>query len=248
MSIGINIVRLDSAESTNNFAATMAKDCLIAHGTVILAEEQTKGRGQRGNQWHAVRGENLTFSVFLKPSAFPIASQFQLTVWASVSIIEVLLEYGIQATIKWPNDVLVNEQKIAGILIENSIDQLLINEVIAGIGLNVNQLEFNGLNAVSMSNLLGGKLNKEIVLSSLLKALNDNWKKLSSKETSADLRAAYLSHLFGKDQLREFVIDGKIQNGIIRTVDDNGLLCLEVEHMPSFFDLKQVQFIFQSAS
>jgi BirA family biotin operon repressor/biotin-[acetyl-CoA-carboxylase] ligase len=248
MTIGLNIVRLDAVDSTNNFAATMAKDGLIDHGTVIMAEEQTKGRGQRGNEWHSERGENLTFSLFLKPSELRITRQFQLTVWASVSMVEALMASGIQATIKWPNDILVNEQKIAGILIENSIEQQFINEVIVGVGLNVNQQRFNGFNGVSMSTLLGCKLNKEKVLSALLKSFHAKWKNFESEEGNTVLRSAYLSNLFGKDELRTFIIDGKKAKGIIRTVDENGLLCLELNGSLGFYDLKQVQFIFQNAS
>jgi BirA family biotin operon repressor/biotin-[acetyl-CoA-carboxylase] ligase len=246
MTIGLNIVRLDSVDSTNNFTAIMAKDRLIDHGTVILAEEQTKGRGQRGNRWHSERGENLTFSLFLKPSVLDIDNQFQLTVWASVSIVEALMANGIHSTIKWPNDILVKEQKIAGILIENSIEKQRISEVIAGVGLNVNQQHFDGLNGVSMSKILGQKVSKETVLRSLLKAFNCNWKKLVCKKGNAELRSAYLSFLFGKDELRDFIIEGKKVKAIIRTVSERGLLCLEVEGRPAFFDLKQVHFIFQS--
>jgi BirA family biotin operon repressor/biotin-[acetyl-CoA-carboxylase] ligase len=248
MTIGQNIIRLDSVDSTNNFTAMLVKDRLIDHGTVILAEEQTKGRGQSGNRWHSEKGKNLTFTLFIKPRGLPLANQFQLAVFVSVSILEMLSALGIEAKIKWPNDILVNEKKIAGILIENTIEEGLIRGSILGIGLNVNQYYFDVQNSVSMVHILGEEKDKTIVLNALINRLHINWEKFNSVEGNALLMNCYLNHLFGKDEQREFIINGEQKTGIIRGVDDFGHLSLEISGIRQFYDLKQLQFIFQNVS
>jgi BirA family biotin operon repressor/biotin-[acetyl-CoA-carboxylase] ligase len=248
MTIGQNIIRLQSVDSTNNFAATLAKEQLIDHGAVILAEEQTKGRGQMGNTWFSETGANLTFSVFLQPEHLLVNQQFILTKVISVTVVEVLSIFGIDAKIKWPNDILVGEKKIAGILIENTIESDRITAVVAGIGWNVNQANFLHFNGVSMFNLIGKSTDKNIVLMEFLKRLQYNWTCLSNPENFFYLREVYLSMLFGKNECRAFFVDGKRIEGTITTVNEHGLLGLEIADEQYFFNLKQLEFIFQNAS
>ena len=141
--IGNKIVRLDSVDSTNNFAANLLREGKIGHGTVILADEQTAGRGQRGASWHSQGGMNLIFSVFVEHDNLSVDEQAHITHWVSLSVNDLLRAHDIASFIKWPNDLLVEDEKIGGILIENQLSGAFIRSSIIGVGLNVNQRFFD---------------------------------------------------------------------------------------------------------
>ena len=135
-----DIIWLKSVDSTNEEAKRHISD--IDNLSVLSALEQTEGRGQRGNSWTSPPGENLMFSIVLK-FTLDARDQFVLTEIASLSVVDFLSRHGISAMIKWPNDIYVGEKKICGILIENSIRGKYISSSIIGIGLNVNQRNFD---------------------------------------------------------------------------------------------------------
>ena len=153
-----DIMWLDSVDSTNSEAKRRIPD--IDNLSVLSALSQSEGRGQKGNKWSSVPGENLTFSIVLKfgeqaaGKAGPgVAGKLQLVVAAreqfvlteitSLSIVEFLSRHGIKAKIKWPNDIYVGDKKICGVLIENSLRGENLSSSIIGIGLNVNQRNFD---------------------------------------------------------------------------------------------------------
>ena len=143
------IIMLDEAASTNTEAALRDP----AHATVIACRRQTAGRGQRGNTWEAAPGENLTFSLVLRPQAIEACRQFEISEVVSLAIVDVLRRHiGEGLAIKWPNDIYWHDKKICGILIENAVCGGGIERSIAGIGINVNQVEFlsDAPNPVSM--------------------------------------------------------------------------------------------------
>ena len=129
------IHRLDSTGSTNEVAAYMAWTG-APEGTVIMARLQTQGRGRRGRQWHAQAGQNLLMSVVLRPT-FPAARFYELAFVAAVAVAGCLEECGVRVALKWPNDVLVDENKIAGILVETAA-----GAAIMGVGIDVLQCDF----------------------------------------------------------------------------------------------------------
>lgn len=144
-----DIIWLESLDSTNNEVARriMSLDNL----SVVSAYSQTQGRGQRGNIWISEPGENLTFSVILKYGddvqgnfpCFPAKNQEVISAITAISIIELLSEYGIDAKIKLPNDIYVSDKKICGILIEHTVKGESLKHSIIGIGLNINQCNFD---------------------------------------------------------------------------------------------------------
>ena len=136
-----DIIWLQSVDSTNEEAKRHISD--IDNLSVLSAWEQTAGRGQRGNTWTSNAGENLMFSIVLKSPALMAEEHFALNEIAALSVSEFLSTYGIKAQIKWPNDIYVDEKKICGILIENSFRGKSISSSIIGIGLNINQRNFN---------------------------------------------------------------------------------------------------------
>lgn len=136
----LNITWMDVTDSTNNRAQDgipTAED-----KSVWAALFQTQGRGQRGNTWKASKGENLTFSILLKPDFIFAQDQFIVSAIVTLGIHKYLQNKGIESRIKWPNDIYAEERKICGILIENGISGNNLSSSICGIGLNINQKEF----------------------------------------------------------------------------------------------------------
>ena len=140
-----NIVWLESIDSTNDEVKRNID--ILDNLSVIAAYEQTAGRGQRGNIWLTDPAMNLTFSIALKygqmPAGLKALDQFKISEITALSVVELLSGYGIEAKIKWPNDIYVNDRKICGILIEHSVQGEFLSHSIVGIGLNVNQTAFD---------------------------------------------------------------------------------------------------------
>ena len=241
MNIGHKIVYLDSVDSTNNYVANLLKSTNIDHGTAIMADVQTAGKGQRGAVWQAEAGENILLSLFLKPDKLSVSQQVLLTFFATNSIREVLRKIGISATIKWPNDIYVGNKKIAGILIENSISNSIIAHSILGIGLNVNQLNFEGVNATSVQLETNEYFHRNELLFMLLHQLNKNWELLT--QLSPELKAEYLENMFRIHQRSGFKIGEIVIEGTIIGVDENGMLIVEVKGENKTFNLKEISFI-----
>lgn len=135
-----NIHWLKSTDSTNDDASRNSD--ISNDKTVWIAQYQTAGRGQRGNHWESESGQNLTFSILLKPTNMLSIGQFVISQIASVGIIEYLNKRGVSAKIKWPNDIYVGNKKICGMLIQNVVENNLVKSSIIGIGFNLNQTLF----------------------------------------------------------------------------------------------------------
>ncbi len=107
-------------------------------GTVIITDNQTKGRGRQSKKWISIPGKSLTFSIILYPNTMP--SQINIySLIAGLAITDCLIDYDIQAKLKWPNDILINGKKVGGILCESKISGGVIKSMVIGIGINVNE-------------------------------------------------------------------------------------------------------------
>ena len=135
-----DILWLDTVDSTNNEARRRISK--LDNLSVVSALEQTKGRGQRGNRWSSQPGENLTFSLVVKDFRIKANEQSAISQATALSLVDLLSRHEIKARIKWPNDIYTGDEKICGILIENSLKGSEIDWSIIGIGLNVNQTAF----------------------------------------------------------------------------------------------------------
>ena len=135
------VEHLNTVDSTNEYLKRIGDKSL--DGTVVISEEQTKGKGRLGRQWYSAPGEGIWMSILLKPQIAPYKAPF-ITLVAGVSIVKVLRNMGVPVEIKWPNDVILNGKKICGVLTELSTEIERINFVVVGIGMNVKQLEFDG--------------------------------------------------------------------------------------------------------
>jgi BirA family biotin operon repressor/biotin-[acetyl-CoA-carboxylase] ligase len=144
-----------------------------SEGTVAVAARQTAGRGQRGNTWCGSEGESLTFSAVLEPVFLEAAKQALLSESVALAVSDALLRYGIEARVKWPNDIYIGARKVAGILIENDVRGNVLTRSVVGIGLNVNQREFPAElpNPISMRQATGSEHDMMKVLDAVLEAL-----------------------------------------------------------------------------
>ena len=219
------IYHLDITASTNDDA----RDEKYREGDVVWADFQTAGRGQRGHIWHSQKGENLTFSVVLEPLFVAIAEQFSVSEVVALSLVDMLAEYGIGAKIKWTNDIYVGDKKLVGILIEHSLAATTLRRTIVGVGINVNQREFDSSipNPVSMTQLLDKQLDAEDVLKCFLAHLQRNYELLRQGEKEA-LHERYNTLLYRKEEYHTYALpSGERFSAKIVGTAPSGALCLE---------------------
>jgi BirA family biotin operon repressor/biotin-[acetyl-CoA-carboxylase] ligase len=138
--IGRNIIHFDTIDSTNDYAKKIAGD--MDDGTVIISEEQTKGRGRMGRRWHSRKGDGIWLSIILKPDINPYNCPF-ITLIAGASIVKSLNKLGVKSSIKWPNDIIINNKKVCGVLTELAAEIDKVNYVVLGIGMNIKTLNFD---------------------------------------------------------------------------------------------------------
>ncbi len=245
MQIGQKILRFDRVDSTNNYTANLLKEGKIVHGTVIMADEQSAGRGQRGANWTSNAGENMLFSLFVVPDNLSVENQVVLTHFASLGIVEVLRKIGISAEIKWPNDIYVNNKKIAGILIENTLKGGFIASSIIGIGLNVNQDRFENINATSIKLETNEFISIDSVVFKLIGELNILWEFIQKNDYTS-LKNRYLDVLcqLGKSAIYEDS-SGKFE-GVIEGVSKAGYLQIRKGKELKEYDLKEISFLVTS--
>jgi BirA family biotin operon repressor/biotin-[acetyl-CoA-carboxylase] ligase len=245
MQIGQKILRFDRVDSTNNYTANLLKEGKIEHGTVIMADSQSAGRGQRGANWTSNAGENLLFSMFVAPDNLSVENQVVLTHFASLGIVEVLRKIGISAEIKWPNDIYVNHKKIAGILIENSIKGGLIANSIIGIGLNVNQDHFEHIVATSIKQETNNFHSIDSVVFKLIDELTILWYHIQCNDFQ-ELKTRYLESLYLKGVKATFEdVTGKFE-GIIEGVSEKSYLQIRKAGDLKEYDLKEISFLLEN--
>lgn len=240
--IGRKIIFKETLDSTNNYAANLLERGELAHGTVIMSGEQTAGRGQRGTSWAAEPYKNLIFTCFLEYDNLSVENQQAITHLVSLSLVSLLSEEGLDAKIKWPNDIYVNDHKIAGILIENQLESRRCRSSIIGIGMNVNQTEFGDLNATSMKLELDRDFSVETVSMSLIARLQENYDLLKNYGLET-LKNVYLRHLWRKDEWAEYEDENGRFTGRILDTDLSGKLMVERKDGVRAYDLKEVKFV-----
>jgi len=229
--LGVPLIWLDQVDSTNSYAGQLIKNNNASEGTVILAEVQTMGRGQKGNSWESRKGMNLTFSFILLPAFLEVHRHFYLLMSISLGILDLLGQEGIAVQVKWPNDMVFSGRKIGGILIENSMQGSCLSSSVVGIGLNVNQTQFDlsGGNPTSMKLELGRTVDRERLFTSSLRHLTAWINKLYGKEWQT-IREGYLRHLFQYDQWADYTDAAGDFTGRIKGILEGGELSVEKQH------------------
>lgn len=235
------IIRLDRVDSTNNYTSEYLRQNVMPEGAVVVAKQQFAGKGQRGNSWISETGKNLTCSFYVKPKFISPSEQFQLNKWVSCAIVQTIEELGFDSKIKWPNDIYVHDQKIAGILIENSIGNQFNHSVI-GIGLNVNQQVFEDLkNPTSLAKLSREEIDVNRVLEVLCTKLEQGYLILKNKLSAFDDQ--YLSNLYRKEEWASYKDSINEFQGMITGVDQTGKLVLVKEGIEKKYDFKEIEFL-----
>ena len=223
--IGKNLIELKSIDSTNNYLSNFANKSKLLNGTVILAHNQTKGKGQRGNNWESEEGKNLTFSVFLKTSCLSVDKNFLLSIAVCNAVHAIVSKRITNTKIKWPNDIIVNDEKIAGILIENIIQGSYLSKTIVGIGINVNQTSFEieKANPTSLYLQTGQKHIIDEVMFKVLEKIMEQIEFLHDKEFT-NINENYDACLYKKDEICLFEMGEKRIEAKIEKVDNKGAL------------------------
>jgi BirA family biotin operon repressor/biotin-[acetyl-CoA-carboxylase] ligase len=225
--------------------ADMAENKSLFDGALVITQNQTKGKGQRGNIWLSEPGKNLTFSLYLKPKFLKAKQQFELnriTALAIYNVLETFLSPSV-VRIKWPNDLYVNKLKIGGILIENSLSYSNISQTIIGVGLNVNQLDHLMPTAISLRKLVHKDIELDLILSLLLEKIEHYYLILRGNDFRL-IHQLYEEKLYKKDQVGYYQdITGKF-NGILRGTEADGVLKIEDESGEiRKYQFKEVQFL-----
>ena len=220
----------------------------LPHLYTIHTDFQTAGRGQAGNSWESEEGKNLLFSSLLRYEGVYAADQWRLSMLVAVACWEVLAKYLPKdwLTIKWPNDIYYGDKKLVGILIENSLSGSMVDYTIAGIGINVNQSQFDASlpNPVSMAQLLNQKLDTEEVLQRYLDHLQRNYATLRDGNVEA-LDRRYNALLYRLDEPHTFALpSGERFTATIRGTRPSGALRLEhTDKGEKEYLFKEVEFV-----
>ena len=220
--IGLPFLLLDTVDSTNNYAMAQLHAGLARHGQTYFAHHQSAGKGQRGKTWNASAGENITISMVIEP-VFP-NNQFSFLLSASVAMacIDFLKSFNIdELTIKWPNDIYWRDRKAAGILIENVYRANEWKYAIVGIGINVNQVVFDGLRAVSMKQITGSHFQPVHLAQQLCEYIDIRYQKLFNS-SAEEVIEEYNSLLYKRDEMVKLKKDNAIFETAIIKVSVSG--------------------------
>ncbi len=239
------LIKLDAIESTNDFLKHLHAHQTLPNFTVVWAANQTKGRGQMGANWEVDPFKNLTFSVLIKEVDIAKEMLFDLNKIASLAVLEVLQSIKIPyLTVKWPNDILSGNQKLGGILIENQWKISREIHAVVGIGLNVNQSNFEQLpHATSLQLLTNKDYDLQILLESIVQKLKETFE--SYPLLKEEISNNYLKHLYKRNVPTVFENpSGNRFMGIIRDVLPNGKLWMELEEDQfQSFNIKEIKML-----
>ncbi|MEI8087542.1 MAG: biotin--[acetyl-CoA-carboxylase] ligase [Paludibacter sp.] len=237
-----NSLFIEQVPSTNTLLREMIREKTLPEGFVLYTDFQTTGKGQIGNSWESADGENLLFSMLLFPQKIEPSEQFLISQMVSLGIKKTLDEYADGVTIKWPNDIYWYDEKIAGILIENSLQGRKINFSVIGIGLNVNQTAFqsDAPNPVSLLQITGKLHDRDTIMNSICLNIFDLYNNLD-KEI---IRKNYSEALYRKEGIHTFRDENKEFKAKLFAIHSDGKLELEIvdgEYLGYYF--KEVSFV-----
>lgn len=245
---GKKVLHLSICHSTNDMAAELIQqeENIIA-GTVIIADHQTRGRGQRGNSWQATPGLNLTLSLIWQPTFLNPAESFLLNMATALGVADTVSLFlpHTEIKVKWPNDIYADSIKICGILIENTLQGNRLRYSIVGIGLNVNQTDFGELVATSLKLQSGLHYSLPEVFEQLMHCLEKRCLQLQTQGGAA-VKSDYLKKLYRFGQTAAYTDRrGAVPitfEGVIQDIDAAGRLLVRTDAGTEAFDLKEIQF------
>ena len=203
---GVRYMHRCEVTSTNTYAKELlAAGVDLPDVTVLTADFQTGGRGQRGNSWESERGQNLTFSLVSHPSRVAAHHQFVLSQAIAVAVSQTLTEYVDGISVKWPNDIYWHDRKLCGILIECNLVGSAVADCIIGVGLNVNQTVFvsDAPNPVSLAQIIGMTVNRDVLLQAVMSRFMSLYAVLRQGGAEA-LQAEYMRLLYRRTGLYRY--------------------------------------------
>jgi BirA family biotin operon repressor/biotin-[acetyl-CoA-carboxylase] ligase len=242
---GQQLIWLPACASTNSEAQQLLRENRASEGCTVITDDQFAGRGQRGNQWLAAPGENLTLSIVLLPTFLEASQQFLLSQAVALAMrdwAEAFLQPADQLRVKWPNDLYFGTQKLGGVLIENSLNGSKIQSSIVGIGLNVNQRHFAVPTATSLGALTGRYFQCELLAARLLECLEKRYLQLRAGQLG-ELRRAYLAGLYRYQEWHEYEVAGRRVRGQIVGVEPDGRLAVEIAGEVQRFGLQEIKYV-----
>ena len=243
------IEHLKIIDSTNSYARSNAAELWARAGgapvVVVYADEQTSGRGQRGNVWHSRAGENLLASIIVRPQVLPVVSQFALSQVIALAVRRAMACFGVSTMLKWPNDIYVEGRKLAGILVELDCCGAVVEQAVIGVGLNINQDSFAVMDKVpvSMKMLRGATFDVDEVLAALLDAFSHYYALLQSGGREI-LAAEYKSCLLGYKKIMRYRDASSLFDAEIVDVASDGYLVLKrADGSLSTYAFKEVEVV-----
>jgi BirA family biotin operon repressor/biotin-[acetyl-CoA-carboxylase] ligase len=241
--MGQKLIYVPECHSTNSSLSDLINHGDLPEGLVLITDNQTKGRGQRGNHWDSLPGENLTFSILLKPKFLSARDQFQLNMAIALGIADGLSHWSSQqVSLKWPNDIMIADKKVAGVLIESQSQGVALSQSIVGIGLNVKQKEFAHPLAASLLHVTGKAFSLQEVFETLMSSLEVKYLQLRSGNATS-IRSEYVKSLFRYNLPQSFEADGDQFEGVISDVDEFGRLCVNASGTIRKFSMKEIRMI-----
>ena len=243
----MKLIKLDAIDSTNEFLKGLSKVENLENFTVVAANKQTNGKGQMGSIWTTEDSKNLIISILIKHNGLKIDSIYNLNVLVAVSCIAILKDLKIpNLNIKWPNDIMAENKKIGGILIENVLKNNTVAESVVGIGLNINQINFENLpKASSLKKITKEDFNIDNILEKIVLQIESNYGLLQKNEV-ATLWDFYDQYLFRKNRVSVFENDKNERfSGILKSVNLNGQLEVLLENdLIAKFNVKEISLIY----
>ena len=223
----INIIKLNETNSTNEFAKSLLKENKQSLPFAIQSNFQSRGKGQVSKIWESDKDKNLLLSLVVKAPKIAIEQQFKISQAISLAIRKIISNYTPKACIKWPNDIYIHDNKIAGILIENTIVGQTIDKCIIGIGLNINQTLFseNVPNPTSLKLENNKDFNIDEIRDLIINEI------ISSLQDLKDIDYTYQNFLYRKGELEQFRrADSSSFYGVIIGTDKIGKLLIRTEN------------------
>ena len=232
-------------DSTTAYLQRKQSECDIRNW-VVSADEQTAGKGMGSNGWESEAGKNLTFSLALDMSFLPAERQFLLSEAVALGLYEALcpLIPKEKLSIKWPNDVFYENRKLAGILINSTIKANMMDVSIIGIGLNVNQMQFQDwpTHPISLKQITGKDYDLQLLLEQTAAYILIKVEQLKSSSTA--LEQNYLKRLYRYRTWAKYEVDGRKLRLFMMGIDAFGrLMLIDEDNNPYCFDIKEIRFL-----
>lgn len=241
-SLDFNVIWLNEVDSTNNIARQMILAGEAKEGLLIAANHQTSGRGQQNNVWESESKQNILCSLVLEPTFLNVNQQAWFNMAMCLSVHDALAFYVKGVNIKWPNDVYINDKKVAGLLIENTLQGQQIKQAIVGIGININQQKFTNGKASSLALQANNWFDRNDVLQQILNYVKIRYNQLRLNQFDK-IKTDYHKELYGLNEVKRFEANGEVFEGVIKGVDEWGNLLLVSNGVENVYMVKQISML-----